>query len=527
MFPLSSHQVSENRDSHARRRRRSRISRNTKTQPRTSSQTRTLTMLAILFAIAAGSIHVDAHTNGANRQTHLHYAFTAPAITHGPSRATTSTSTGTNLIHAPQISSTSRSRSRSRIPSNSACFHFRQDRSNSLSHSERKEHYNEALLNRFIKGRNSASPLWRRRTKRDAATLGIQRNHGTEQDYSVEDYETYDRPVVPPPTSTIFRASENSSGSITGGTTATRLKRSLQNRESQMRIRRTAPLSQQLLSTTPPNNKLQITTFSKKKKLTQEQHARAKLEWAAKYTSIHSLRRSFGRNRNRIWGDFDNKTTRKLYHTLLPRALLGLYEVGLFSPTDLAPLAFEARVAAKKYARERNILPGRVAAMVYDGFRSWRTWGTWSVHGMSWEQIWNKYETQILEEYMEDHSDVDLDDLQEEITAQICLRILQRSCITNEAVDRMFLEGSVRNKNDKKRRRRGGNAERDLYRIKLKLERDMRELSMAAEAKAASSRSSQIPFEWMAKSPFFLVDVIVDSLPVNSCSPISGTCTVL
>jgi hypothetical protein len=124
------------------------------------------------------------------------------------------------------------------------------------------------------------------------------------------------------------------------------------------------------------------------------------------------------------------------------------------------------------------------------------------VEGMSWEQIWNKYETQILEEYMEDHSHVDLDDLQEEITAQICLRILERSCITNEAVDKMFLEGSERKKRGKR------NSERDLARIKVKLEKDMEEI-------AETDRQLRVMNEWSNKSPFFLADVIGDVLPAS------------
>jgi len=206
-------------------------------------------------------------------------------------------------------------------------------------------------------------------------------------------------------------------------------------------------------------------------------------------------------------------------------------------------------VAAKKYARERCVVPSRVMAMFYDGFRMWRDWGTWSVEGMSWEQVWNKYETQILEEMMhdceEDHHDhdhqqilnqsrlghhqyndiddveddeeedeaccvVDLNELsvREEITAQICLRILERSCVTNGMVDRLFLEehdtstnidydsktnvvldSSKDNQNNvrrngsykKKRRRRRRNAERDLARIRIRLERDIQELLQSNE----------------------------------------------
>lgn len=362
----------------------------------------------------------------------------------------------------------------------SPCFHFKKDQNLDKTN----EHFNDAaLLNRIITGRTSTSPRWRKRTKRAAAALGIHKQHRTEQDYLEEQEQIYQdsltaRPIVPPPTSTIFRSD------------ATKVKES--------------SISPPLSSTEKPKLKIITHSRKRKRKLTDEQHARAKLDWAAKYTSIRTLRLTFGRNRNKFWGDFDAQTTRKLYHTLLPRALLGLYEANLLSPADLAPLAFEARVAAKKYARERCILPGRVAAMVYDGFRSWRTCGTWSVQGMSWEQVWNKYETQILEEYMEDHSHVDIDDLQEEITAQICLRILERSCITNEAIDNMFLADSGRKEKDPKRRR--ANAERDLAKIKTKLDRDMVEL-------LESKRQLEVMNE-KKQSPFYL-DVIGGSIPAS------------
>jgi len=133
--------------------------------------------------------------------------------------------------------------------------------------------------------------------------------------------------------------------------------------------------------------------------------------------------------------------------------------------------------------------------MVYDGFRSWRDWGTWNVEGMSWEQVWYKYETQILEELLNNEeslgastSPIENRYLQEEITAQICLRILERSCITNEAVDKLLLRGKQgetsmggavqageKTRNVKKRKRRR-NAERDIARIAAQLERDMEEL---------------------------------------------------
>ena len=244
------------------------------------------------------------------------------------------------------------------------------------------------------------------------------------------------------------------------------------------------------------------------------EYERRKAAWAAKYTSVSTLRKSFGSNKNRIWGDFDPSTTRKLYHTLLPRALLELRVLreglmicdkeeeessgdnggkkrkswpwrrrlwqrkGAINGDDdmdmddidnitylqqelkeLAPLAFRARLAAKEYARERSRLPARIGSMLYDGYRSWKKYGKWKSTGMTWEQVWKKYEDQVLKEYMMelgmempessvDHATAsaverlevtdDLDD--EEITARICLRILERSVVTNDAIDRLFLK---------------------------------------------------------------------------------------
>lgn len=162
------------------------------------------------------------------------------------------------------------------------------------------------------------------------------------------------------------------------------------------------------------------------------EHERRKREWAAKYTDVSTLRHTFGTNRNKLWGDFDPETTRRLYHTLLPRALMALKDLGIMTEKELAPLAYEARNAAKKYARERSMVPGRVFSMCYDGYRSWRSYGKWNPEGMTWEQVWEKYEQQIVDELSDDHDD-------EELTRQICLRILERSCKTNPTVDKIFL----------------------------------------------------------------------------------------
>jgi hypothetical protein len=323
---------------------------------------------------------------------------------------------------------------------------------------------------------------------------------------------------VPPLTSIVLKSTASTSVSTEEDDTAS--SSSLSSSTTQTTTKSNIPYNNN--NNNNNNTTPKIIRFLRRQKLSPSQHQAAKLDWASKYTSIDVLRQSFGTNRNKFWGDFDTKTTRKLYHTLLPRALLGLYEAGLWCPTDLAPLAFEARLAAKKYARERCVLPGRVMAMIYDGYRSWRSWGTWSVEGMSWEQVWNKYETQILEEYMEDNQGhVDLEELQEEITARICVRILERSCITNEHVDKIFLKtdgedassrstransntnnGNSLSRSQKRRRK----AERDLARIKNRLERDVEELQLMElqRRQRIHDNSSKIPF---------LMDILNGFLP--------------
>jgi len=351
------------------------------------------------------------------------------------------------------------------------------------------------------------------------------------------------------------------------------------------RVRMLRPFSTRL------KKKATASSSSSQQQLQQQQENKARLDeyeqrkaaWAAKYTSVSSLRTTFGTNKNKIFGDFDPFTTRRLYHTLLPRALLelrGLRDMMLdgtvklsssssskddddrtttpLSTTnnnknnddttnnvnnnnnnadliikqelkELAPLAYQARVAAKKYARERSRLPGRIGSMLYDGYRQWRRYGKWDNSGMSWDQVWAKYEDQVLGEVMEEMmlassssssssssrgvSDVeveeeeedvelattaatlfnnygnDLDD--EELTARICLRILERSVTTNEMVDKLFrrtddeedTSASLDENTPSKRRRRYERQQRhkmrilnDLQAIEQKFDEDIQEL---------------------------------------------------
>lgn len=205
----------------------------------------------------------------------------------------------------------------------------------------------------------------------------------------------------------------------------------------------------------------------------------AKDIWADKYCSVAGLRKSFGSNRNTWWGDLDAGTTRRLYKCLLPVALLELCEAGNVPPQDLAPLAYRARVAAKLYARERSHVPARLAAAALDGYRQWRKYGSFDTTGMSYQQVWEKYAAMILNEIAEDpkkESDGDntTTSSTDTVTAKICLKILERSCQSNEMVDRLVL----RKKKDSPQSRRDM---QQLHHVSVQLEHDVRMLLQQSE----------------------------------------------
>jgi hypothetical protein len=199
--------------------------------------------------------------------------------------------------------------------------------------------------------------------------------------------------------------------------------------------------------------------FPLQRRRTEEEYKRRKEEWASRYTNVDSLRELFGGNQNAFWGDLDANTSRRLYKTLLPKALLELYKVGV-RPEDLAPLAYQARVAAKVYARERCTVPSRVMAMAFDGFRSYRDYGKFQVTGMSYDQLWDKYAQLVLEE----------EDLTEEdVTAKICVKILEKACQTNNRIDKWVLRDPADTKELKEQAK-------DLDSITAQLEQDVRDL---------------------------------------------------
>ncbi len=208
-----------------------------------------------------------------------------------------------------------------------------------------------------------------------------------------------------------------------------------------------------------------------------EEYRRRKEEWAKRYTSLNGLRRAFGTNRNKLWGDLDAATTRKLYKSLLPNALCELVlELGV-DPEELAPLAYQARKAAKLYARERCQVPARIASNLYDGFRQWKQYGRFQPSGMSYEQLWDKYYHQQLENHsFSDEESLDLDDpvTKEEIVSQTCQKILEKACTTNEMIDKLVL-----GEHHPDRHQREAHKNRNdllLKRISRTLQRDVRKL---------------------------------------------------
>lgn len=168
----------------------------------------------------------------------------------------------------------------------------------------------------------------------------------------------------------------------------------------------------------------------KKQKKRKEYQLRKKL-WLQRYGTFEALERTFGVAPP--LGDLSPEQTRRLYHTLLPRSLLGLYEMGVMKPEELAPLAYNARIAAKEYARSRCVWTGRLMTAAFDIYRG----RLGKSSSMSWEELYKKYEAQIVEEECSDELNGTPDD--EDLTMRIYLRILERSCSTNQAFDALFL----------------------------------------------------------------------------------------
>ena len=246
----------------------------------------------------------------------------------------------------------------------------------------------------------------------------------------------------------------------------------------------------------------------KRQKQEEEQrlnYERRRDEWMRKYGSLEALQATFGTSTRR-GGDLTPEQTRRLYHALLPRSLWSLSESGLMRPDELAPLAFQARVAAKAYARSRSVWTGRIITSLFDQYRSLRDKGRFvssEQSSVSWEELWNKYEAQIVQEECQaamQHEEQQQEQQQsssvssskpkdvspqtpqssedDSLTMRIYLRILQKSCATNAAFDSLFLRNTTTATQDKV----------DLVAMGQKLERDVQEILLDPRQNARMRR---------------------------------------
>jgi hypothetical protein len=189
---------------------------------------------------------------------------------------------------------------------------------------------------------------------------------------------------------------------------------------------------------------------ARKKHINKEEYELRRNMWMDKYASLEALQKTFGAAPS-LWGDLTPEQTRRLYHTLLPRSLLALHEMGLMKPQELAPLAYEARIAAKQYARSRCTFPARIGTAAFDVYRNVRNRGRLGgPSSMTWQEIYKKYEVQIVQEECALNNSNTKDDEskktsscvipEKDLTMRIYLRILEKSCVTNQAFDNLFLK---------------------------------------------------------------------------------------
>ncbi len=146
-------------------------------------------------------------------------------------------------------------------------------------------------------------------------------------------------------------------------------------------------------------------------------------------TSVAILRKRFG-SRKSPWGEWTDEETRAFYKQQLPRSLLEEGALSL-SLKERAQLAAESRHALRLYARERQKLPGRVVAKCTDGLRHLQEFGYWSSKGMSWDELMTKYSTEARNAGVSP----------EEVENYCYTRIVERSCVTNTAFDKIAEKG--------------------------------------------------------------------------------------
>eukprot|EP00629_Pelagomonadales_sp_RCC1024_P000902 CAMPEP_0119296656 /NCGR_PEP_ID=MMETSP1329-20130426/50679_1 /TAXON_ID=114041 /ORGANISM="Genus nov. species nov., Strain RCC1024" /LENGTH=293 /DNA_ID=CAMNT_0007297593 /DNA_START=485 /DNA_END=1362 /DNA_ORIENTATION=- len=180
---------------------------------------------------------------------------------------------------------------------------------------------------------------------------------------------------------------------------------------------------------------------------------------------VCTLERLYGRPS--IWGDLNIVEARELYRELLPRVLadpekppepgvrgaapraarkrrlaaLRHYRAAQHKKPDLEDLksrataAAVARRAAKRYVRARSVLAVRLMTNGVDSARSYAKFGTWRVYGETTEELVARY---VRARAAAGDSTSDADDIVRDAYEQI----LEKSCCTNEYLDKMLLKDS-------------------------------------------------------------------------------------
>jgi hypothetical protein len=112
---------------------------------------------------------------------------------------------------------------------------------------------------------------------------------------------------------------------------------------------------------------------------------------------------------------------------------------------------------------------------------------------MSYDQIWEKYSQLILEE--------DEDLMDNDVTAKICVKILEKACQTNERIDKWILRnGEWKDMKEQ---------ERDLESITSQLEQDVRDIlspKKVASTCLSAQRVNTLRMVARARKRFQLMD---------------------
>lgn len=146
------------------------------------------------------------------------------------------------------------------------------------------------------------------------------------------------------------------------------------------------------------------------------------------FLNVSDLQFQYG-NKENWWGHFNFKQTRHAYRKLMP-TYADDYRSD-YTLVELAEKACLARMDAKQYSREMAVIPVRYVSMFYDGIRHWVRYGLWSSSGMTFDEIWQKYERQVK---------MDMPWITgEELQQQTAALVLQKACKSNPWIDKLVI----------------------------------------------------------------------------------------